>query len=86
MSPARPRLQTPDHGHYLNYLRDGHRDPECTEAWRIHCQEQRAKRKKIGLRRGDPRHGTDNGYKNWGCKCRKCTAAHNKKAGKPNGA
>jgi hypothetical protein len=28
------------------------------------------------LEPGDPRHGTDNGYTNLGCRCAWCTAAH----------
>lgn len=27
----------------------------------------------------DPRHGTDNGYSNLGCRCRRCRDAHNAK-------
>jgi hypothetical protein len=28
------------------------------------------------LRRGDARHGSENGYGNYGCRCRRCTTAH----------
>lgn len=28
------------------------------------------------LRRADPRHGTENGYRNWGCRCSRCRTAH----------
>lgn len=33
-------------------------------------------REKSGLAPGDPRHGTHNGYVNYGCHCRRCRKAH----------
>lgn len=71
------RTPTPDHGHYLNYLRDGHRDPECTQAWADWCAQQKQERLAKGLKPRDRRHGTENGYTNWGCRCDRCTKAHN---------
>lgn len=32
--------------------------------------------KSIGLEPNDPRHGTANGYANWGCRCDDCTGAY----------
>jgi hypothetical protein len=66
------------HSHYLNYLRDGCRCDDCTEAWRLHCEKQRQERHAKGLKRGDPRHGKASTYTNWGCHCQRCTNAHKK--------
>jgi hypothetical protein len=64
------------HGHYLHYLRDGCRCDTCREGWRIHCAAQKAERLAKGLKRRDRRHGTANGYANWGCRCTRCSRAH----------
>lgn len=64
------------HGHYLSYLRDKCHCDTCREGWRLHCAAQKAKRIAKGLKRGDHRHGTPNGYTNWGCKCTRCSKAH----------
>ncbi|SER81713.1 hypothetical protein SAMN04488583_6373 [Mycobacterium sp. 88mf] len=38
--------------------------------------QRRRERTAAGLPPGDPRHGTPNGYTNWGCKCDACKAAN----------
>lgn len=38
--------------------------------------EAAKKRWKRGLPEGDPRHGTPNGYRNWGCRCEACKEGH----------
>ena len=70
------RINDGGHGSYLNYLRDGCRCAVCTEAWRVHCAEQRAARRAKRLNRSDPRHGKPTTYTNWGCRCQRCTKAH----------
>ena len=42
----------------------------------LKCESTRAKEKrKTGLPTGDRRHGTRNGYANWGCRCDDCKQA-----------
>lgn len=38
--------------------------------------ERAANRKKIGIQDGDRRHGTYNGYSNYGCRCLSCIEAN----------
>jgi hypothetical protein len=56
-----------------------HKKPGHTERICILCARDRAKAQREranGLPNGDPRHGTANGYRNHGCRCADCTAAH----------
>jgi hypothetical protein len=74
---ARLRAHRPRRGHGFSTL-----------AFRLHCpceicraavarrsQTAIASRKQRGLAPGDPRHGTENGYGNWGCRCPHCKLA-----------
>jgi hypothetical protein len=68
--------------------------PEHAErnAAKREARKRREERRKQGLAPDDPRHGTDTGYCNWGCRCDGCTAAHtqrvqnNRENRKQNGA
>lgn len=42
----------------------------------LECAQGAATRRRRGLPEGDPRHGTENGYSNRGCRCEACVAAH----------
>lgn len=57
-------LASPEHAEYI-------------EAKRRQREARRQKRENQMLTDpNDPRHGTDNGYCNYGCRCDRCTAAH----------
>lgn len=64
----------PRHGSYLTYRnrRFRCRCDECREGHRVRCAEEREERRARGLSMNDPRHGTHNGYGNWGCRCTRC--------------
>lgn len=49
---------------------------------RARHRRRRADRARMTLDRHDPRHGTENGYGNLHCRCRRCTAAHRRYHGK----
>lgn len=68
--------RTVQHGERGCYTNHGCRRPECREANRVYLKEQRERRKREGLAPDDPRHGSDNGYVNWGCRCDPCGLAH----------
>jgi hypothetical protein len=55
----------------------GCRCPDCREANRIRCLDQRERLRQRTIQ-ADPAvpHGTTGGYKNWGCHCVKCTIAN----------
>lgn len=52
----------------------GCRCAACTLANTIYMQQW--KRDREPLPPDDPRHGTQNGYGNYDCRCDRCTAAH----------
>lgn len=39
------------------------------------CRQCTKDRRKLGLADDDPRHGTSNGFNNYGCRCQDCTEA-----------
>lgn len=47
----------------------------CRECIRLENTVSRARRFQDGLPANDPRHGTPNGYTNYGCRCEPCRAA-----------
>lgn len=49
---------------------------ECRAAWAAHSLALWEIRAAGGLTPDDPRHGTSNGYGNWGCRCHPCTDAN----------
>lgn len=59
------------HGTCARYER-GCRCPACKAAKSERGAADRARRMAIGLAPDDPRHGTENAYNNWGCRCAVC--------------
>lgn len=47
----------------------------CIECARVRSKRSRARNCAVGLSRDDRRHGTSNGYTNFGCRCEACRAA-----------
>lgn len=62
------------HGTYNFYIA-GCRCEKCTTFWNEYCLLRRLHRTNRGLDADDPRHGTANGYINWGCRCDPCRVA-----------
>jgi len=60
------------HGTYAAYQRNCSCE-RCTAAAREYNRHWRAR---AVLAVGDPRHGTDNGYTNFACRCVRCQQAH----------
>jgi hypothetical protein len=50
--------------------------PRCSAAFTSAMFVSRTRRTRRGLVPGDPRHCSQNGYGNWGCRCAACTEAH----------
>lgn len=61
-----------EHGTRVGYQR-GCKCADCKAAAARYLANWRAS--KTGLPEGDPRHGTVNGYENYGCRCALCAEA-----------
>lgn len=87
MGPGGSAVTPPEHGTYARYAgtptRPGCRCAPCRHAKAAYMADKRTR----GLPKGDRRHGTRNGYDNFGCRCLKCglaksaaTQAYNERA------
>lgn len=63
----------------------GCRCKHCNAAARKYARNEQIKaRRAEGLPRGDPRHGTSNAYRTYGCHCDKCIAAERARVKRSN--
>jgi len=67
-----PRLKPVEHGTFLSYQRGCNCSP-CKAANTEVAREQKEKRKRKKM--PEELHGTDTGYRNWGCLCPRCKDA-----------
>lgn len=65
----------PRHGTFFFY-KQGCRCTICRDAWNHYNLMQRLRRTNEGLADDDKRHGTANGYLNYGCRCEECVSAY----------
>lgn len=66
------RVKAVDHGTFLSYQRGCTCQP-CKDANTEVARQQKEKRKAKGM--PEELHGTDTGYRNWGCHCARCKEA-----------
>lgn len=67
-----PRVKEVEHGTFLSYQR-GCKCDLCRAKNTEIARDQKAKRKQKGM--PEELHGTDTGYRNWGCHCERCKEA-----------
>ena len=67
-----PRATKRTHGTRYCYIA-GCKRPECVAAHKLYMRAYRAERSK---RKKEIPHGSDDGYVNWGCRCKRCKAGH----------
>lgn len=68
--PPKPKRNPPEHGSATMYGYHGCRCPECRRGNLLRKQE--SDRRRASRPVPDHVHGTENGYTNYSCRCRRC--------------